>query len=44
MERKHMSTTLYIGDFNAYINNHKFILKNVHYSKFINKNLISINQ
>ncbi len=32
-----------IGDFTGFINNNKFILKNVYYSPHIKKNLISIN-
>ena len=34
----------YIGDFVGFVNNDKFILKNVYYSKLIKRNLISINQ
>jgi len=34
----------HLGNFEGYINNHKFVLKNVYYSNQIYKNLISINQ
>jgi len=34
----------YIGDFVGFINNQKFTLKNVFYSKYIKRNLISVNQ
>jgi len=34
----------YYGDFTGFINNYKFTLKNIYYSKHIKKNLISINQ
>jgi len=34
----------FCGDFVGFINNNKFILKNVYYSRYIKRNLISINQ
>jgi len=34
----------YIGDFIGFVNNNKFVLKNVFYSKHIKRNLISLNQ
>jgi len=34
----------HLGNFEGYINNHKFVLKNVYYSNQIYKNIISINQ
>lgn len=40
---KKLSINTY-GNFVDYINNYKFILKNVYYSKDIKKNIISLKQ